>query len=55
MTVGTIVVVGILALIVGAIIYRWIKAQRAGVNPHCSSCDCCSGCSLGSGSDDAEQ
>ncbi len=43
MTSGTIAVVVVLALIVGAIIYRWIKARKAGINPHCSGCSGCSG------------
>ena len=43
MTLGTIVVVAVLALIVGAIMFSQFKAKKAGVNPNCSGCGGCKG------------
>ncbi|MDR1089108.1 MAG: hypothetical protein LBL23_07555 [Coriobacteriales bacterium] len=56
MTLGTIAVIVVLALIVGAIVYsqikRRIKAKKAGVPPHCSACSSSASCAQDKGSDD---
>jgi hypothetical protein len=56
MTLGTIAVIVVLALVVGAIVYsqikRRIKAKKAGIPPHCSGCSSSATCAHIKGSDD---
>lgn len=43
MNLGTLAVVAVLAFIVGAIVFGWIRNKRAGVKSSCEGCGACSG------------